>query len=77
MWRGPINEVADDDAVAFLVAEPGLLDIVITEHVSDDHGCCRVCSTVSAGRARWPCNVRLLASRAVRVRDRRDGDAPS
>ncbi|GAA1399299.1 hypothetical protein GCM10009613_54730 [Pseudonocardia kongjuensis] len=57
-----------DAAVAFLVGQPGLLDVVLAEHVADAGGMCAACPGPQSGRRRWPCTVRLIAARAVRVR---------
>lgn len=72
-----VSEVADDVAVAFLLDQPGLLDLVLAEHVNDGTGSCAACPGPQSGRRRWPCNVRLLAARAQRARTARaDGCAP-
>ncbi|BBG01747.1 MULTISPECIES: hypothetical protein [Pseudonocardia] len=65
---GPIHEVADDVAVEFLLAQPGLLAVVLAEHVDDGTRHCRSCPGPQSGRRRRPCNVRLLAARSERVR---------
>ncbi|ANY05017.1 hypothetical protein AFB00_00240 [Pseudonocardia sp. HH130630-07] len=74
----PVHEVADDHAVDFLVRYPDLLESLLTEHVKDGIGGCSACPPPRTGRRRWPCNVLLLAIRAVRILEAQtSGGSPS
>ncbi|MBP2364586.1 hypothetical protein [Pseudonocardia parietis] len=79
----PSPYAADDDVlVTFMLDQPGLLDLILSQHVDDDGGYCLACPGPQSGRRRFPCDVRQAADRAARLRHaqalehRRDGDGP-
>jgi hypothetical protein len=51
--------------VEFVLLNPGLADRLITEHVDDGHGYCRMCALgAQRGYFRIPCDIRLIAEKA-------------
>lgn len=63
-----------DDRLEVLAAElarmPGAPQRMLATHTDDGTGRCAVCSTGrQAGRYIWPCQLHLLAARAVEIRD--------
>lgn len=58
--------------ITFILSEPGMLRRLLAEHVPDEKGLCRVCSTAGTRRL-WPCRVRGYAELALRQRGEEDG----
>jgi hypothetical protein len=51
--------------VVLIRSQPGMAQRLLTEHVDDGSGRCRVCSTGGqTGRYRWPCALRRYAEQA-------------
>ena len=60
-WRSLAAEVA---------RMPGTAERLLAAHVDDGTGRCAVCSSgAQAGRYTWPCQLRMVAVRAVEIRD--------
>ena len=49
---------------------PDVIGWLIVEHVPDEHGRCRGCTSPGTGRPNvpWPCSLRKLADEAGRLR---------
>lgn len=59
--------------VVLIRSQPGMAQRLLSEHVDDGSGRCRVCSTGGqTGRYRWPCALRRYAEQADTV----VGDGP-
>lgn len=53
-----------------LARMPGAAQRLLAVHMEDGSGRCRVCSSGrQAGRYVWPCQLHLLATRAVEIQD--------
>jgi hypothetical protein len=51
--------------VVLIRSQPGMAQRLLTEHVDDGSGRCRVCSTGGqTGRYRWPCALHRYAEQA-------------
>ena len=51
--------------VMLIRSQPGMAERLLSEHVDDGSGRCRVCSTGGqTGRYRWPCALRRYAEQA-------------
>lgn len=54
--------------VEFIVANPGLSDALISQHIDDGYGYCRACALgAQRGYYRFPCDIRLTADRAREI----------
>lgn len=64
---------------AALRAMPGVVERLVADHVPDELGRCRGCTTPGTGRPNraWPCSIRKLADDARRQRDARGDDGPA
>ena len=53
-----------------LAGMPDVIGRLIVEHVPDEHGRCRGCTSPGTGRPNvpWPCSLRKLADEAGRLR---------
>ena len=51
--------------VVLIRSQPGMAERLLSEHVDDGSGRCRVCSTGGqTGRYRWPCALHRYAEQA-------------
>ncbi len=49
---------------------PGAAERLLAVHIEDGSGRCRVCSSgTQAGRYVWPCQLHVLATRAVEIQN--------
>ena len=63
--RVPERCVSVNPWVVLILSQPGMAQRLLTEHVDDGSGRCRVCSTGGqTGRYRWPCALRRYAEQA-------------
>ena len=53
-----------------LAGMPDVIGRLIVEHLPDEHGRCRGCTSPGTGRPKdpWPCSLRKLADEAGRLR---------
>ena len=56
----------------FIVKNPGLSASLISKHVDDGHGYCRVCALgAQRGYQKFPCYIRVTAEEAHEIERRR------
>ncbi|GAA1240576.1 hypothetical protein GCM10009609_00260 [Pseudonocardia aurantiaca] len=57
-----------DPIVAFMASDGGIVTRILTEHVSDRSGRCRVCGLgAQSGNQEWPCRLHGYASLASKL----------
>ncbi len=59
-----------DELAILLAGRPNVLANLLDAHRDDGRGRCQVCTIGSHWRIqRWPCNIAVVARRAVRIRE--------